>query len=73
MLNHYCTTISFTLAHWFLKQKNFRKTCNLLKLFDTKNKNFVTLDYEPVKTCRWTDLQNVRIYYDFFMERKEEF
>ena len=31
------------------------------------------MDSEPVKTCRWTDLQNVRIYYDFFMERKEEF
>ncbi|MBO7598624.1 MAG: AAA family ATPase [Bacteroidales bacterium] len=31
------------------------------------------MDSEPVKTCKWTDLPNVRIFFDFFMERKDEF
>lgn len=31
------------------------------------------MDEVPVKTCRWTDLPNVRLYYDFFKEHSEEF
>ena len=31
------------------------------------------LDAEPVQTRRWTDLKNVRTYFDFFMEHREEF
>lgn len=31
------------------------------------------LDNNPVDVCRWTDLDNVRIYYDFFMKHKDEF
>lgn len=31
------------------------------------------IDSEPVSTCRWTDLPNVRIYHDFFNEHKEDF
>lgn len=31
------------------------------------------LDSEPVERCNWTELPNVRKYFDFFMERREEF
>lgn len=31
------------------------------------------LDSDPVDVRRWTELGNVRAYYDFFMERREEF
>ncbi len=31
------------------------------------------LDENPVDLKRWTELSNVRIYYDFFREHKEEF
>lgn len=31
------------------------------------------LDDDKVKTKKWTELKNVKIYYDFFMEHKNEF
>lgn len=31
------------------------------------------MDSEPVDTCRWTELPNVRIYYDFFKDYEGEF
>lgn len=31
------------------------------------------MDENPVKTCRWTDLPNVRIFYDFFIDHRNEF
>ena len=31
------------------------------------------MDEAPVKTCKWTEYRNVRVYYDFFKKHKEEF
>ena len=31
------------------------------------------LDSAPVQPRRWTELENVRAYYDFFKEHEEEF
>lgn len=31
------------------------------------------MDENPVRTCRWTDLENVRAYYDFFRQHANEF
>lgn len=31
------------------------------------------MDELPVKICKWTELPNVRLYYDFFMNHSEEF
>ena len=31
------------------------------------------LDSEPVKQCSWTELPNVRKYFDFFMQHRDEF
>ena len=31
------------------------------------------LDAYPVSVCRWTELPNVRRYFEFFMEHKDEF
>lgn len=31
------------------------------------------LDSVPVTTAKWTDLKNVRVYYDFFEDHKDEF
>lgn len=31
------------------------------------------LDAEPVSVCKWTELPNVRRFFDFFMEHREEF
>lgn len=31
------------------------------------------MDEIPVKTCKWTEYDNVRVYYDFFKQHSEEF
>lgn len=31
------------------------------------------LDLHPVRECAWTELENVRAYYDFFKEHEDEF
>ena len=31
------------------------------------------LDEQPVTVKKWTELENVRIYYDFFMKYQQEF
>lgn len=31
------------------------------------------MDSFPVRTCRWTELPNIRLYHDFFKEHDEEF
>ena len=38
-----------------------------------KGAKIYDLDHYPVGVCKWTELENVRKYFDFFMERKEEF
>ncbi len=38
-----------------------------------KNARIYNLDAYPVECCEWTELPNVRKYYDFFMEHREEF
>lgn len=42
----------------------------LLSLMDAK---IYDLDSRPCVTRRWTELPNVKLYYDFFNERKDEF
>ena len=37
------------------------------------NARIYNLDAYPVETCEWTELPNVRKYYDFFMQHKHEF
>ena len=31
------------------------------------------MDENPVKICKWTEYENVRVYYDFFKQHSEEF
>lgn len=31
------------------------------------------LDSTPIETCRWTELPNVRVYYEFFKHHQDEF
>ena len=31
------------------------------------------LDLYPARECKWTELENVRAYYDFFKEHEKEF
>lgn len=31
------------------------------------------MDEVPVKTCKWTELPSVRLFYDFFMDHQKEF
>lgn len=42
-------------------------------LLSLKNAKIYNLDVRPVCCCKWTDLPNVRKYFDFFMEHKNEF
>ena len=42
-------------------------------LLSMKNSVVYNLDDYPVSVCRWTELPNVRRYFDFFMEHREEF
>lgn len=38
-----------------------------------KNARIYNLDSVPVKTCDWTELENVRAYFDFFEQHRAEF
>ena len=38
-----------------------------------ENARIYDLDSYPVSVCDWTELPNVRKYFDFFMEHKDEF
>ncbi len=38
-----------------------------------KGAKIYNLDSCPVKECKWTELENVRTYYDFFKEHEDEF
>jgi predicted ATPase len=31
------------------------------------------MDEMPVKTCKWTEYDNVRVYYEFFKQHSDEF
>ena len=42
-------------------------------LLSMKGAKIYDLDEDPVDIKKWTELDNVRRYYDFFMEHKEEF
>lgn len=38
-----------------------------------KEAKIYNLDETPVKVRRWTELENVRTYYDFFKSHENEF
>lgn len=42
-------------------------------LLSMKNAKIYNLDAYPADVCSWTELDNVRKYFDFFMEHKDEF
>lgn len=42
-------------------------------LLSAKNAVIYDLDSVPVTTRRWTELENVKLYYDFFMKHRNEF
>ena len=42
-------------------------------LLSMKGATVYNLDAYPACRCKWTDLPNVRKYFDFFMEHKDEF
>jgi predicted ATPase len=42
-------------------------------LLAMKNAKIYNLDDYPASVCRWTELPNVRRYFDFFMSHREEF
>ena len=38
-----------------------------------KNARIYNLDSVPVRTCNWTELENVRTYFNFFEQHRAEF
>lgn len=42
-------------------------------LLSLENAKIYNLDVRPVCCCKWTDLPNVRKYFEFFTEHKDEF
>ena len=42
-------------------------------LLSMPNARIYNMDAEPVITCKWTDLPNVRIYHEFFLDHRFEF
>jgi Predicted ATPase len=42
-------------------------------ILSIKNAKIYDLDLNPVETRKWTDLENVKIYYEFFNEYRDEF
>lgn len=56
-----------------LMQSQFIIATHSPVLLSMKGAVIYNLDAYPVQTCQWTQLPNVRKYYDFFMEHSEEF
>ena len=42
-------------------------------LLSLKGAKIYNLDANPISTCRWTDVENVRVFHDFFKARETEF
>lgn len=42
-------------------------------LLSIKNSKIYDLDINPIATRKWTELENVKTYYEFFKENKDEF
>ena len=42
-------------------------------ILSLKGAKIYDLDAAPPSPCRWTEIKSVRAYFDFFMERREEF
>ena len=42
-------------------------------LLSLKDALIYDLDEEPVTTKKWTELENVKVYYNFFKEYEDEF
>lgn len=42
-------------------------------LLSMQNAKIYNLDEEPMRVCHWTDLPNIRAYYNFFKQHQNEF
>lgn len=42
-------------------------------LLSIPNAKIYNLDMVPVEVCKWTELENVRMYYDFFKDHSDDF
>ena len=42
-------------------------------LLSMQNAKIYNLDEEPMKVCSWTELPNIRAYYEFFKQHEKEF
>lgn len=42
-------------------------------LLSMQNAKIYNLDEEPMRVCHWTDLPNIRAYYNFFKQHEDEF
>ena len=51
------------------KTKNYKK----VEEFEMNRINVIDLDEEIVDVKRWTELKNVRSYYEFFKKHEDEF
>ena len=56
-----------------LTQSQFIIATHSPVLLSMKGAIVYNLDDYPARICKWTELPNVRKYYDFFMEHSEEF
>ena len=45
----------------------------LISFIDSKGQVTDNVDEVPVGTCKWTELPNVRIFYDFLKDYQDEF
>lgn len=42
-------------------------------LLSMQNAKIYNLDEEPMTVCSWTELPNIRAYYEFFKQHEKEF
>lgn len=76
--NSLSAEMQLELSHFILNMARFYKCQFILSthspfILYMPFARIYNLDEFPVKTCRWTDLPNIRLYYDFFKEHSEEF
>ena len=66
------------LTHYLLSMARFYKCQFVIAthspfILSIPHAKIYNMDEMPVKTCKWTEYENVRVYYDFFKQHESEF
>lgn len=56
-----------------IEQRTYSNGENSPFILSLPGAKIYNMDSEPITTCRWTEVPNVKIYHEFFSEHQDEF